>query len=222
MFCAECRVAAAIGSGREYALRIARRPLQHLHAAHRAARHREQRVDAEMVEQHRLGAHHVAHGDNRKIEPPWHAGGGIGRGRPGRAHAAADHVGADDEIALGVDRLAGPDHGLPPSGLAGHRMTIHGVLIAGKRVADENGVTALGIERAVCLVGDLEGAKIDSRVQTQWSVGRKTHDRRMRLVRFARAIGKIERCAGLCHGSSRKHFYNNTWQPPARRSNGGK
>ena len=44
----------------EHALRIGRRPLQHLHAAHRAADDAEQRLDAEPVDQHRLRAHHVA------------------------------------------------------------------------------------------------------------------------------------------------------------------
>ena len=100
---------------REDAVRIARRPLQHLHAAHRAAGHREQRVDAEMIEQHRLRAHHVAHGDDGKVEAPRHAGRRIGRGRTGRAHAAADDIRADDEIAFGIDRPAGTDHGLPPA-----------------------------------------------------------------------------------------------------------
>ena len=60
MFCAEWRAAAAIGTAREHALGIARRPLQHLHAAHRAADHAEQPLDAEMVDQQRLRAHHVA------------------------------------------------------------------------------------------------------------------------------------------------------------------
>ena len=58
----------------EHALGIARGPLQHLHAAHRAAGHREQRVDAKLVEQHRLRAHHVANGDDREIEAPRLAG----------------------------------------------------------------------------------------------------------------------------------------------------
>ena len=156
MFCAEWRVAPAIGSAENTRSRIARRPLQHLHAAHRAAGDREQRVDAEMVEQHRLRAHHVADGDDREIEAPGLAGRRIGRGRPGGAHAGADHVRADDEIALGVDRPAGADHGLPPARLAGDRMDVGDVLVAGQRVADQHRVAALGIERAVGLVGDLE------------------------------------------------------------------
>ena len=63
---------------RKNALGIARRPLQHLHAAHGAAGYREKRVDAEMIEQHRLRANHVAHGDDGKIEAPRHAGRRVG------------------------------------------------------------------------------------------------------------------------------------------------
>src|SRR3546814_1792500 len=54
--------------GGEDTLRVARRPLQHLHAAHRAADHAEQLADAEMVEQHRLRIDHVADGDDREIQ----------------------------------------------------------------------------------------------------------------------------------------------------------
>jgi hypothetical protein len=72
-----------------------------------------------MVDQHRLRAHHVADGDDRKVEAIGLAGRRIGRGRAGRAHAAAEHVGADDEEAVGVDRPAGADHRSPTSRLAG-------------------------------------------------------------------------------------------------------
>ena len=78
-----------------------------------------------------------------KFEAVGLAGLRIDRGRAGRAHAAADHVRADDEIALGVDRLAGADHGLPPAGLAGHRMHAGDVLVAGQRVADQHRIAAL-------------------------------------------------------------------------------
>ncbi len=73
--------------------------------------------------------------------------------------------GADDEITLGVDRPAGSDHRFPPAGLAGNRMDIGDVLIAGQRMADQDGVRALGIERTIGLVGDLERREIDARVE---------------------------------------------------------
>ncbi len=87
---------------REYAARIGCGPLQRLHAAHRAADDAEQRVDAQAVEQHGLRTHHVRNRDDRKIQSPQFAGGRVGRRRPGRAHAAADHVHANDEVAVGV------------------------------------------------------------------------------------------------------------------------
>ena len=93
-----------------------------------------------------------------KSRPQRLAGRRIGRGRPGRAHAAAEHIRADDEIAVGVDRLAGADHGLPPAGLAGDRMDVGDMLVAGQRVADQHRVGRVGVERAVGLVGDLERA----------------------------------------------------------------
>ncbi len=108
--------------GREDAVWIARSPLQHLHPAHRAADHGEERVDAEMVDQGRLRADHVADGDEGEIEPVGRARRRIGRGRPGGAQAAAQHVRADDEEAVRVDRPARSDQHLPPAGLAGDRI----------------------------------------------------------------------------------------------------
>ena len=84
---------------------------------------------------------------------------GLVEAGPGGAHAGADHVRADHEIALGVDRLAGADHGLPPAGLLRDRMHVGDVLVAGERVADQHRIAALGVERAVGLIGDLEGAR---------------------------------------------------------------
>ena len=188
MFCAEWRVAAGDRQRRENALGIGRGPLQRLHAAHRAADHAEQRVDAEAVEQHGLRAHHVGNGDDREIQPPRLAGGGIDRGRPGRAHAAADHVGADDEVAVGVERPAGADHGVPPAGLAGHRMHIGDMLIAGQRMADQNGVGAIGIEVAIGLVGDLERREIDAAIELQRLVRAELRHRRRRMVGLMGAV----------------------------------
>ena len=82
-----------------------------------------------------------------KSTPQGAAGGRIGRGRAGRAHAAADHVRADHEETVGVDRLARPDHGVPPAGPSGDRMNGRDMLVAGQGMADENGV-GLGVVQA--------------------------------------------------------------------------
>ena len=195
MFCAEWRVAAGDRQRREHALRIGRGPLQHLHAAHRAADHAEQRVDAEPIDQHGLRAHHVGDGDDGKIQPPHLAGRGIGRGRPGRAHAAADHVGADDEVAVGVERPARADHGLPPAGLAGDRMHIGDMLIAGQRMADQDGVGAIGVEFAIGLIGDLERREIDAAIEPQRLIGAEQRDLRGRMIGLMGAILGMNRRA---------------------------
>ena len=70
------RMARAAGDRQrgEHAVRIGRGPLQRLHAAHRAADHAEQRVDAETIDQHGLRPHHVGNGDDREIQSPDLAG----------------------------------------------------------------------------------------------------------------------------------------------------
>ena len=95
--------------------------------------------------------------------------------------------------------------GLPVTGCV-----VDDVLIAGQRVANQDGIAARGVERAVGLIGDLPRAEIDAGVEPQRIVRRKAHHRRMRIVRFARAVGKIERGADVghryfpeCHASRR-------------------
>ena len=105
------------------------------------------------------------------------------------------------KIALGIDRPAGADHGLPPAGLAGDRMLVDDVLIAGQRMADQNRIAAVGIERAVGLIGDLPRREIDAGVEPQRLARGKAHHRRMRHIRFAGAVGKIE------HGADVGHYY---------------
>ena len=120
---------------------------------------------------------------------------------PVDAHAGADHVRADHEIALGVDRPARPDHGLPPARLLGHRMDVGDVLVAGEGVADQHRVAALGVERAVGLIGDLERGEIDAGIEPKRLVHAEADDERMRIVRLARAVGGIKGNAdiGLDH-----------------------
>src|SRR6516162_8777564 len=94
-----------------------------------------------------------------------------GKSRPqglpvlGLVEAGAEHVRANDEIAFGVDRPAGADHGFPPARLLRHRMEVGDVLVAGQGVADQHRVAALGIERTIGLVTNLEWSKIDTGVE---------------------------------------------------------
>ncbi len=68
---------------------------------------------------------------------------------------------------VGIHRLAGPDHRGPPAWLAGQRMRLRDVLVAGQGVADENGVAAIGIERAVAAVGDGEAGQMAAAIKAQ-------------------------------------------------------
>ena len=149
--------------GAEHAVGVARGPFQHLHAAHRSADDAEQLVDAEVIDQAHLRIDHVADGDDGEVEAVGLARARVDRGGPRRAHAAAEDVGADDEEAVGVDRLAGADERRPPAGLAGHRVLARDVLVARQRVADEDGVGLVGVERAVGLVGDARTARATGR-----------------------------------------------------------
>ena len=154
MFCAECARGAGDRYGRDHAFGIARGPLQRLHAAHRSAGDAKQLLDAQRIEQHGLGAHHVADGDQRKGKAVRFARRGIDFGRSARAHAAADDIGADDEEAVGVDGLAGPHHGFPPARLAGDGMGAGHELVAGQRMADQHRVAACGVQLAIGHIGD--------------------------------------------------------------------
>ena len=71
---------------------------------------------------------------------------------------------------------AGTDQGLPPAGLAGHGMNIGDVLIAGQRVANQNGVGALGVELAIGLIGNLKWRKVDTAIKPQRLVGAELRD----------------------------------------------
>jgi hypothetical protein len=100
----------------------------------------------------------------------------------------ADHVRADHEIALGVDRLAGPiivshQPALPVTGC----MEAH-VLIAGQRVTHQYRIAARGVERAVSLVRDLKWRDGNAGVELQRLVGAKAHDKR--LPRIVRVTGQ--------------------------------
>ena len=71
-------------------------------------------------------------------------------------------------------------------------MQVGDVLIAGEGVADQHRIAALGIERTVGLVGDLERCEVDAGIEPQRTVHPETHDRRMGDISLARAVGGIK------------------------------
>ncbi len=136
------------------------RPLEHHHPAHRSADRTQPAIDAEVVGQRRLGAHPVADGHHREPRRVRTPVVGMRRRRSGRALTTAEHVGAHDEVAIGVERLAGTDQAVPP---AGARMAVGqrsgSMAVAGEGMTHEHGVAPVGIERAPGLVRDRDVAQ---------------------------------------------------------------
>ena len=118
-----------------------------------------------MVDEALLRPHHVADRQHRKVERPRLAGRRVDLLGSGRAHAAADDVGADQEIALGIEHAAGADERLPPPWVARDWMRVGDVLVAGQGVADQDCVAALRVERAVGLIGDRDRAELDRAIK---------------------------------------------------------
>ena len=168
------RLAGQPGRGRQrdhpaHAVRVAGGPGQRLVPAQRAADDRQQLADAQRVQQPALHLHHVADGDGGKIAAVGLAGGGVDAAGAGGAAATAQQIGADDEEAVGVDRLARADHDVPPAGIV--LLVVPGdVRIPAEGVADQDGVVARGVELAVGLVGDGDaGQQPPSSNSSGWS-----------------------------------------------------
>ena len=142
-------------------------PGQRLHAAHRPADHRRQPIDAQMVEQHRLRPHHVGDGQHREAHGVRIAQRGVDAGGAGRSHAAADDVGADDEMACRIDRPALAHHAPPPAGLAGDGMVRCDILVAGQRVADQDDVGFVRVHLPIGLIGDVDRGQAGAARQRQ-------------------------------------------------------
>ncbi len=101
-----------------------------------------------------------------KVRAPGLAAGRIDRRRAGRAEAAPEVVGADDEEAARVERLAGPDEVVPPADV-GFLVFVEArhVMRRVQRVADEHGVRARGVQLAVGFIGDVVGGQLGAAAQ---------------------------------------------------------
>jgi hypothetical protein len=126
--------------------RIEQRPFERLQPAHRAADHEPDATDPERVGERDLRADLVADRDRRKPDPEAPAR-GVARRRPEAAVAAPEHVGADDEVALGIERATGPEQRCPPA---------VGVGRSGQRVAHDHGVVTGRVQAAPGPVGEHE------------------------------------------------------------------
>jgi hypothetical protein len=74
---------------------------------------------------------------------------------------------------------------IPPALLARDGVDVGDMLVAGQRMADENGIAARGVELAIGLVGHLEGREIDAGHELQRPVGAEAHDEARRIRRLA-------------------------------------
>src|SRR5690606_27022300 len=115
----------------------------------------------------------------------------------------------DHEPAVGVDRLAGTEHGLPPAGLGVLRMA--GGVGAGRKAGeDEDGVVAGGIEPAPGLVGHAAAAQLaaalegEGRGQVDVARGRRDelrHSASVAMRRVARASAATASSTGVASRS---------------------
>jgi hypothetical protein len=181
------------GHSREDAVARLDGPLQHLHAADRSADGEENVGDAQPFQQRDLRARHVGDGDHREVCAPVGAV-RLQAGRAGRAHAAAQHVGTDDEEAVGIDRQAGTNDQRPPFGAAGDRVRAGGELVAGEGVADDDDIALVGVERAPGLVGDLDMFEHAAAIQLQGPV-------RGRDGQVFQPVRAAEGAGGRLHGA---------------------
>ena len=133
-----------------------------------------------------------------KRGPVLGAGRRVDRGRAGRALAAADHVRAHDEVAVGVERHPRADHALPPSARGMPRPDGTGdVAVAGPGVADEDGVGARAVERPPGLVGDGHVAQRAPAFEGERAVGRQPQE--------LATAGRIAGTPGGAHGRRAAH-----------------
>jgi hypothetical protein len=129
--------------------------------------------DPEPVDQQPLRPHEVLHRDQRERLPPGTPGRRVDAARPGAASAAAERVGADDEILVCIERATGADHRLPPTGLGvGGIVSSGSVRVAGERMDQQDGVIPRSIQRPIGLVDQIErGQRLTERQPKRRGLG---------------------------------------------------
>ena len=156
-----------------HAVGVLQCPAQGLHAAQAAAHDRGQLPDAQAIEQPHLRVDPVFDRDHRKIGPVALARGacggiGVDVAWARAAKARADVVDADDEKPVGVHRLAGANHVVPPADVFRGVCVMPRHMVRGvERVADQHGVAFFGIEHTIRFVSQRVVAQARAALQRQ-------------------------------------------------------
>lgn len=136
------------------------------HAAHGGADRGVQDADIKVVEEAKLGANHVRHGENGEPGSIALTVGRIDAARPRRTVAAANDVGADDEEAVRIEGLPRAYEGLPPAGF-GVRIGGPSMGGGGEASVEEYSVGGVGVEGAPGLIGDVEAGEETTPIKRQ-------------------------------------------------------
>ena len=85
------------------------------------------------------------------------ASSGVFGARPGAAVTTTQIIQTNHKESVCVERLVGPDAGVPPAGLGFFLVMIAGgVMMAGQRVTDQNRVTARFVQLPISFVDQLK------------------------------------------------------------------
>lgn len=136
------------------------------HAAHAGAHTSVELLDSEVIEQSKLGTFHIFHGEDGEPGRISLAICRVDGRRTGRSIAAADDIGADDEVFVRVQRLSRAYKLLPPARL---RIGLCTVGMAGSRQTrvQQHSIALVGIECSPSLIGYIKLWYYSTPVQQQ-------------------------------------------------------
>ena len=121
-----------------------------------------------MIHQFFLRVDHIGNRENGKIHSVLLAGSRVLRTGARGAGTAANDVGTDDEVFVGVECFAGTDHCVPPAGLfIGFGVVARNMRVTGKRVFDQNCIVAFRREPTVSFITEIDRGEELSALKAQ-------------------------------------------------------